>query len=213
MDGKREFVRASTAFSTFQSATMNLGCIGTKRRLRGWPVLGLVAVVTTVAGGVALWWLADHRRGLRWARAVVHDRFPDVPQVSPGELAAWLQDAERVPPMIWDVRSTEEHQVSHLRDAVHVPPETPDAELRGRVEEGGGRPILCYCAAGYRGAEMARRLRALKVGEVYNLAGGIFHWANESHEVVRGGERVTGVHAYHTLFSRLLRPERRVARD
>ena len=182
-----------------------------KRRANPWMMLG--ALGAAAAGGLLLlWWLADHRRGLHWARAVVHDRYPDVPHLSAEELAAWLADARRVPPLLWDVRSEEEYRVSHLRDAVRVPMETTDADLRQRVESVRGHPILCYCAAGYRGAEMARRLRALGLGEVYNLAGGIFHWANESHEVVRFGKQVAGVHPYHALFSRLLKPERRAAR-
>jgi rhodanese-related sulfurtransferase len=136
---------------------MNQERIQGRRRLGPWAVLGVVAAAA--AGGVVLWWLADHRRGLRWAQAVVRDHFPDVPQITAGELEAWLRDEELKPPVLWDVRTAEEHRVSHLRDAVHVPPETTDAGLRRRVQEGGGRPILCYCAAGYRGAEMARRLR------------------------------------------------------
>lgn len=169
------------------------------------------AVAASLAAGAAmlLWWLADHRTGLRWAASVIRRRFPDVPQISVRDLAAWLGDEKREPPLLWDVRSKEEYELSHLPHAEHVPASAEDEELRQHLERIGQRAIVCYCSAGYRGAEMARRLKMLGANDVCNLAGGVFHWANESLALMRGTAPATGVHPYHPLFRRLLKPERR----
>ncbi|RBP38191.1 rhodanese-related sulfurtransferase [Roseimicrobium gellanilyticum] len=174
-------------------------------------------VVTTglaACGLVVLWWLADHRRGMRWARSVIGWRFPVVRQISSTALAEWLRDERREPPVLWDVRTREEYETSHLPQAIHVPLGISGEELRQRLEQARGRAMVCYCAAGYRGAEMARRLGKMGALEVYNLAGGIFDWANEAQALMSDGERGgTRVHSYRRLFRRLLRPERRMNKN
>jgi rhodanese-related sulfurtransferase len=181
--------------------------------LLGWTAIGTaMAAGAAAAAALLLWWLADHRTGLRWAASVIRRRFPDVRQISVRDLAAWLGDANRKPPVLWDVRSKEEYDLSHLPQAAHVPVDTGDEDLCRHLERAGDRAIVCYCSAGYRGAEMARRLRKLGAKDVCNLAGGVFHWANESLELMRGTEPATRVHSYHPLFRRLLKPERRSGR-
>ncbi len=166
-----------------------------------WSVFGVSAAFA------ALWWLADHRRGLAWAKRVVADRFPDVPQISTASLAEWLADPARPAPMVIDGRSPEEHALSHLPGATRVPLETTDAELVERIPR--GRSIVVYCSAGYRASQLARRLRALGHDDVANLAGGIFQWANEGREVHRDGAPTRMVHPFSRVFSRLLHPDRR----
>ena len=159
------------------------------------------------AGALAVWWLADHRCGIRWAVNVVRDRFADVVHLPPRELAAWLADGTRPAPLLLDARSEEEIAVSHLAGARRLDPLADADDLRAAAAR--GRPIVAYCSAGYRGARLARRLREAGAVEVSNLEGGIFAWANEGFEVVRNGELVREVHPYHGIFSRLLRRDRR----
>ena len=154
---------------------------------------------------LALWWLADHRRGIAWAVSVVRAKFPDVSHLSPTSLDAWLRDAQRPAPQIVDARSEEEFALSHLVSACRIDPETTAAAALAALDP--ERPIVIYCAAGYRGATLARRLQNAGRRDVWNLAGGIFAWANANLPVEREGQRTQRVHPYSRLFSRMLRKQ------
>ena len=158
-------------------------------------------------GALALWWFADHRRGIRWAVKVVRDRFPDVTHLPPRNLAAWLADGSRPAPLLLDARSEEEFAVSHLAGAQRIDPAADASALR--LVAANDRPIVVYCSAGYRGSQVARRMREIGAKDVANLEGGIFAWANEGFEVVRNGEQVREIHPYRSIFARLLRRDRR----
>jgi len=153
--------------------------------------------------GLALWWLADYRRGIAWAVSVVRGRFPDVSHLSPAALDAWLRDAQRPAPQLIDTRSEEEYAVSHLPNARHVDHGAPASVILSALDP--ERPIVIYCSAGYRGAKLARRLQDAGRREVWNLEGGIFAWANAQFPLERDGRPVERVHPYSRFFSRLLR--------
>ena len=67
---------------------------------------------------------------------------------------------------------------------------------------------VIHCSAGYRGATLARRLQNAGRRDVWNLAGGIFAWANANLPVERDGQPTQRVHPYSRLFSRLLKPQK-----
>jgi rhodanese-related sulfurtransferase len=161
--------------------------------------LGIVGLA-----GLALWWFADHRRGIAWAVSFVHRRFPDVSHLSPSSLAAWLSDTQRSAPQIVDARSEKEFAVSHLAAARRIDPESAMSDVLSALEP--GRPIVIYCSAGYRGAALARRLQHAGCRNVWNLEGGIFAWANAGFPIEQGGQKTPRVHPYSRIFSRLLRP-------
>ena len=155
---------------------------------------------------LALWWLADHRRGIAWAVSVVRDRFPDVSHLSPSSLDAWLRDAQRPAPQLVDARSEKEFAVSHLPGARRIGPEsTASAALSSLDPE---RPIVIYCSAGYRGATLARRLQNAGRRDVWNLEGGVFAWANARLPLERDGQPTQRVHPYSRIFTRLLKPQK-----
>jgi rhodanese-related sulfurtransferase len=159
-------------------------------------------VVFLMAGGL-LWWLAGGGRGVGWAQRVVRDRFPDVPAVKVGELAEWLQSGGGRVPVILDARSAEEQSVSMLPGAVAVDPDAAAGDvLDGRDP---GRTVVVYCAAGYRGARLARRLRQAGWQDVRNLDGGIFAWGNAGMPLQRSGAPVAEVHPHSSWFARMLR--------
>ncbi len=165
-------------------------------------------VITITLGGIglaglALWWFADHRRGIAWAISVVRGRFPDVSHLSPTDLDAWLHDAQRPAPQIVDARSEEEFAVSHLPDARRMDPESTASTALSALDP--KRPIVVYCSAGYRGASLARRLQHAGLRDVWNLEGGIFAWSNVGLPVERDGRPVQRVHPYSRIFARLLR--------
>lgn len=161
------------------------------------------ALLLVLVAIIALWWWADHRNGIRWAQKVVRERFPEVPAITPFELAAWLADPQRPQPLLLDARSPEEQAVSTLPQARCVDPEGDTSDLLSTLPA--ERPIVVYCAAGYRGARLARRLIAAGHPQVHNLDGGIFAWANEGYPVSSGSHATYVVHPYHPLFQRLLK--------
>jgi rhodanese-related sulfurtransferase len=170
-------------------------------RIAMWTGFGISAML------LAVWWFADHRRGMKWAMSVVSDRFPDVPQLPTESLATWLADVRRPAPCVVDTRSAEEFDVSHLAGAERLDPSAADSELEMRFRK--DQPLVLYCATGYRGSQMVRRLQTLGFRNASNLAGGIFQWVNEGREIRQDGAVATEVHPIHRAFARLLRPESR----
>lgn len=171
--------------------------------------LTLTALGGAGLAGLALWWLADHRRGIAWAVSVVRARFPDVTHLSPSSLDAWLRDAQRPAPQLVDASSEEEFAVSQLPDARRVAPESTALTALALLDP--ERPVVIYCSAGYRGATLARRLQNAGRRDVWNLAGGIFAWANANLPVEREGLPAQRVHPYTRLFSRLLKPQKQTS--
>lgn len=165
-------------------------------------VLGLAALAALL-----LWWLADHRRGTAWAGSVIRDRFPDVEQIAPAALRAWLGDGARPAPQVIDARSAEEYALSHLPGAVHVEVDASMDDALRRLDS--GRPSVVYCSAGYRACQLARRLRLAGVPEVANMEGGIFAWGNTGGPLEGPEGAVAQVHPYRAVFARLLKPELR----
>ncbi|HEX8076732.1 MAG TPA: rhodanese-like domain-containing protein [Chthoniobacterales bacterium] len=132
-------------------------------------------------------------------------KFAKVEWISTGELADWLADKHRPAPVLLDVRTPDEWNVSHLPGARRVDPSATAATAGSGLAK--DTPIVTYCAVGYRSGEMAERLRAAGFTQVRNLEGSIFQWANENRTLVHEGERVRQVHPYNTFWGRLLRDE------
>jgi len=160
-------------------------------------VSGLLAAALTALGFRSVDWFLL-KKSLR-------HKFPKVEWISTDELADWLADKRRPAPVLLDVRTVEEWNVSHLPGARRVEP-TADAEsaAAGLAKE---TPIVTYCAVGYRSGEIADRLRAAGFKNVRNLEGSIFQWANEHRPLVRDKEHVTQVHPYNSFWGRLLSDE------
>jgi rhodanese-related sulfurtransferase len=74
-----------------------------------------------------------------------------------------------------DVRSRAEHEAGAVDGAVVI----PLAELRARAGEIDlARPIVVYCAGGYRSSIAASWLRRAGAGDVSDLVGGFTAWAD-----------------------------------
>jgi rhodanese-related sulfurtransferase len=123
---------------------------------------------------------------------VVRARYPSVRQLSTEELAAWLADNHRPPPLLLDVRQPAEFAVSHLPGAQRVDPNVAAAKLLPTLPA--GRPVVVYCAAGWRSSALAARLKQAGFTAVQNLEGSIFKWANEDRPLERDGQTVNVVH-------------------
>ena len=139
-------------------------------------------------------------------RELVRARFPDVKQISTDALATWLSETNRPAPLLIDVRSDAEFRVSHLRNALHTD-SVQRVKTLAAESTNQGRPIVVYCAVGYRSSAFAQKLQKAGVTDVFNLEGSIFQWANEGRGVFRGKERVKEVHPYDKKWGGLLNPE------
>jgi rhodanese-related sulfurtransferase len=143
-------------------------------------------------------------RSIDWflLKQSLRHRFPQLEWITTAQLADWLADTQRQPPILLDVRTEEEWNVSHLPGARRVEPNASiDKATAGMTK---GTPVVTYCAVGYRSGALATRLRAAGFTSVRNLEGSIFQWANEHRPLVRGDKPVTTVHPYSTLWGRLL---------
>jgi rhodanese-related sulfurtransferase len=167
-------------------------------------VLVVVGLLVVVAAALAF-------RTVDWflLKTSLRHKFAKAEWISTSELADWLANEKRPAPMLLDVRTAEEWNVSHLPGARHV---EPNASV-GSASAGVARetPIVTYCAVGYRSGEMAERLRASGFTNVHNLEGSIFQWANEHRPLVRGDQAVMQVHPYSEFWGRLLNDDVRGA--
>jgi NADPH-dependent 2,4-dienoyl-CoA reductase/sulfur reductase-like enzyme/rhodanese-related sulfurtransferase len=96
-----------------------------------------------------------------------------------GDFAVWpATDLPALPlpaegddvPVLLDVRTAREFTSGHLTGALHI----PHTELRDRIGEvPAGRPVLVYCASGFRSYLALRVLRQKGWDDVRSLSGGL----------------------------------------
>jgi len=102
-------------------------------------------------------------------------------------------------PVIIDVRSEEEYQVSHMDEAKRYSPEI--------IEKlNPNDPILVYCTASVRSNSLAKVLVNLGFTHIYELKGGLLHWKNQGYPLVRtDGNRTDSLHTYSSTLAPFLR--------
>lgn len=161
----------------------------------------LVAVSMAAAG---YWWYRRHER-LTWEQvnAMIARNFPRVPQMEIRQLAAWLADSKRKPPLLLDVRSRVEYDVSHLHHARWINTGEPVSKAMADVPR--TDPTVVYCSVGYRSSAYAARLIHDGFTNVHDLKGSIFLWADEGRPVYRSGRIVHHVHPYNRYWGQLLK--------
>ncbi len=92
----------------------------------------------------------------------------------PADLAAWLADPEREPPLLLDVREPWEYQTCRIESSLLM----PMASVPARQEElDPERPVVCICHHGARSMQVAAFLERAGFEQVINLTGGIHGWA------------------------------------
>ncbi len=143
-------------------------------------------------------------------KKLVRARFADVPHLTTVELAAWLADQQRAPPVLLDVRTAAEYAISHLPGAQQVDPESSAEDVMVKLPT--DRPWVLYCSVGYRSSHLAQRLLQAGATDLANLDGAIFSWVREGRDL-QSDTAVSAVgirvHPYNRIAGRLLRPEHR----
>ena len=98
-------------------------------------------------------------RGFDWflLKKSLRHRFPKVEWITTQQLSDWLADKHREKPVLLDVRTEEEWNVSHLPGARRVDPSASTESVAAGISK--DAPIVTYCAVGYRSGDLATRLR------------------------------------------------------
>jgi len=92
------------------------------------------------------------------------------------ELARWLADGERTPPLLLDVREPWEQKICAIAGSEIMPMQQIPARFGSIDAE---KPVVCICHLGSRSAQVAMFLQRQGYEDVYNLAGGIDAWARQ----------------------------------
>ena len=182
-----------------------------------FSAFGFTQLVMIVVIGVALYFAYAP---WRWAnvREDLHAKYPslnpDMDYINGPTLERWLRDwktdGARQGPIILDVRSEAEFNVSHLPSARNVRPGLTPEQMQllsspeKRAEEF-TRAVVVYCSVGYQSAEIVDGLKRLGFTRAQVLGGGMFGWANERRDLVDlSGRAVTTVHPGSSEYSDIL---------
>jgi rhodanese-related sulfurtransferase len=97
-------------------------------------------------------------------------------QLSPRELAEWLQANDRVRPQLLDVREPWEAEICRIGGAALMPMRTIPQRVAELQTEA---PIVVICHHGVRSLQVALYLTRAGFSEVHNLQGGMAAWADQ----------------------------------
>jgi rhodanese-related sulfurtransferase len=136
-------------------------------------------------------------------KLLIKFQFPAVEEITSNKLAQLLLDSAKPQPLVLDARSQAEYAVSHIETAVLIDPLTLDLATLSTISK--DRPIVVYCAVGYRSAKLAQQLDKAGIKCVYNLSGGIFLWVNEGRPIFKNEHPTQLVHPYNAIWGKLLK--------
>ena len=95
-------------------------------------------------------------------------------QIRPTELAAWLKDAGREPPVLLDVREPWEFEKARIEGATLIPMREVPARLAELDDE---KDVVAICHHGGRSMQVAMFLEKQGFKRMHNLVGGIDAWS------------------------------------
>ncbi|WP_411766552.1 rhodanese-like domain-containing protein [Winogradskyella sp. A3E31] len=123
-----------------------------------------------------------------------------VPYISVQELAMPKSDA-----VILDAREISEHEVSHIKNAIHVGYNDFNlSETLSQLQDKSAT-IVVYCSLGIRSETIANKLKSEGYTNVFNLYGGIFEWKNNGFKVYNSeGKETENVDAFSKYWSQWL---------
>lgn len=135
----------------------------------------------------------------------VSKRFP-VSEVSVAELAPEVGGSKAV---LFDVRTREEFDQSHIAGAIWVDPDmSAEAFARVHGEQVRGKKAVFYCAVGVRSGIMVQRvaqsLASFGPTSVLNMTGGAFRWHVQQRPLMSSAGQVRTLHPYDGAWGKLL---------
>lgn len=92
------------------------------------------------------------------------------------ELAQWLADTTKNPPLLLDVREPWEYETCHISGVQLMPMQTVPARFNELDPNG---VIVCICHHGGRSMQVASFLERQGFTQTINLTGGVHAWAQQ----------------------------------
>ncbi|WP_264553546.1 thioredoxin [Flavobacterium sp. N2038] len=96
--------------------------------------------------------------------------------IAPKEFAEKIKTTES--PQILDVRTPDEFESEHLKNAVNLNWNGEDFTAKAEAYDK-SKPVFVYCLSGGRSKKAAAKLKELGFTTVYELDGGIMNWTGE----------------------------------
>lgn len=171
--------------------------------------IALIAVLglALVSGQAAF---AGQQSPLDQTIADVKAKWPGLKHAPPADVQTMIDSGKAV---VFDVRSPQEHEVSHIPGAVLVDPAlSRDAFVAKYGASVKGKTPVFYCAVGVRSSKLSERigtqtLEALgAAAPLVTMAGGIFAWNWEGRPLVNANGPTDLVHGYDASWGRLAKP-------
>jgi rhodanese-related sulfurtransferase len=174
------------------------------RPWRTWPLIAASVLLIGQAWIAARTVYSGTKDAITWNAVLtwIQRDWPQVPQMSTRDLAERMEAGNESAPLLIDVRTREEYEVSHLPGAIWA--ETPSQIASVLREASDRQPVVLYCSVGVRSSKAAAQLMRSGRTNVFNLQGSIFKWANEGRSLIANGSAVHVVHPYSERWGVLL---------
>ncbi|MEO1214833.1 MAG: rhodanese-like domain-containing protein [Bacteroidota bacterium] len=118
----------------------------------------------------------------------------EIEEVSVSDIDTFLDNF-----LVYDTRSKEEYEVSHIPGAIWIGYEAFDIEKLKNIPQ--DEKILVYCSVGYRSEKVGIQLKNAGFTDVSNLYGGIFEWVNQGKKIqTPQGKDTEKLHAYNRIW-------------
>ncbi len=104
-------------------------------------------------------------------------------QVGPAEATSMINHQNAV---VLDVRKDDEYSQGAIVNAIHIPLEEMDNQLK-KIEKYKGKSIIVYCRTGSRSMAACSKLKKQGFDAVFNLGGGVQAWQKDNLPLVKAG--------------------------
>ena len=167
-------------------------------------IFGFASIVATlsISGTIS----AQENSALSAKHEKIMQDFPGIAHISSDE----LQHIETNKALIFDIRKTDEYNVSHIAGAILVSPKmSANSFLEKYNDAAKGKTVIFYCSVGQRSSIFTKRVQdGLKNSgtvAVFNLKGGLFDWHNENLPLVTTSNEPTEyIHPYNKFWGRMV---------
>lgn len=167
-----------------------------KRRI--FIIGAAITSITAIAAATYRWQKSDiAKQDLDTFHQTILKRYPTVNHVPTYQLTQL--NAENT--LIFDVREQDEFEVSHISNAIRIPPQMSPEDFLNRFGENlNNKLLIFYCSVGERSSRFTELLTVQKGTlnfEAANLKGGLFKWHNENRPVTNKHGSADAIHPYN----------------
>lgn len=126
------------------------------------------------------------------------ERKYEFPTISPDSTSMILDNSNVI---FLDTREPAEYNVSHIPNSILFGYDNPNWKAVDTISK--DKKVIVYCSIGVRSQNIAEELKEKGFGDVKNLYGGIFLWADQSREMVdKNNNETSKVHGYNKFWGR-----------